>query len=74
MTEDQRGVEISVRAEGWEAVEDGYTQEYTLYSSKASVVLPSKRNHSMYLRPAWGLLTGSTLREGSYLNRRGAMI
>lgn len=73
MTEDPRGVEISVRVEGWEAVE-GDTQEYTLHPSKGSVVLPSNRNHSMYLRPAWGLLTGSTLRKGPCLNRRGAMI
>ena len=32
MTEDPRGVEISVR-EGWEAVEEGDTQGYTLYPS-----------------------------------------
>jgi hypothetical protein len=33
MTEDPRGVEISVGVEGWEAVEEGDTQGYTLYPS-----------------------------------------
>ena len=51
MTEDPRGVEISVKVEeGWEAVEDSDTQGYTLCPSQASVVLPpNKRNHSTYL-------------------------
>jgi hypothetical protein len=33
MTEEPRGVQISVRVEGWEAVEDNDTQGYTLYPS-----------------------------------------
>jgi hypothetical protein len=33
MTEEPRRVEISVMAEGWEAVEDSDTQGYTLYPS-----------------------------------------
>lgn len=76
MTEHPRGVGISVKVEeGWEAVEDSDTQGYTLCPSQASVVLPlNKRNRSMYLGPVWGLLTGSTLHEESYLNRRAAMI
>ena len=49
MTGGPRGVQISVRAEGSEAAEEYDMQEYTLYPSKASVVLPSKRNHLMYL-------------------------
>jgi hypothetical protein len=51
MTEDPRGIEISVKVEeGWEAVEDSDTQGYTLCPNQASVVLPpNKRNHSMYL-------------------------
>jgi len=33
MTEDPRMVDISVRVKDWVAVEEGDTQEYTLYPS-----------------------------------------